>query len=148
MENFEFQSGDADKLKELCNSARKAAKSHPCLTPIDVGDERFEFRFGSWFCRICVDAFKKPRTWHASASVLEVVGEQPQQLASGIIVNLPQEAMLATESWKPEHFKQARYLLGELFAPLIVGEKQVVHEQTGLFALHYITEYRGSNGSN
>lgn len=141
MQGFEFQPGDAEALRELCLKARKAAKNNPCYRPIDVGDERLEFRFGNWFARCSIDKFSpdKAPTWHGSVSILEEVGEQDVQLESGIIIKVPQDAMLATESWTAEHFKQARYLLGELLGPVILEEGQQVVEHTGLFALHYIT---------
>lgn len=141
MQDFEFAPGDAEALRELCLKARKAAKNNPCFRPIDVGNERLEFRFGKWFLRCSIDKFSanKVPTWHGSVSILEEVGEQDVQLESGIVIKVPQDAMLSTQSWSDEHKKQAKFLLGELLGPVILDEGQQVTEHTGLFALHWIT---------
>lgn len=141
MQGFEFAPGDTEALRELCTKARKAAKNNPCYRPMDIGDERLEFRFGNWFVRCSIDKFSpgKAPTWHGSVSILEEVGEQSVQLESGIIIKVPQDAMLASESWTDDHKKQARFLLGELLGPVILTESQQVVEHLGLFALHWIT---------
>lgn len=138
--SFEFQPGDADALKALCLKARKLAKNNPCFTPDDCGDPKFRFRFGSWsLCCTWEALVPGPRVWHGSAAVLAEIGTQPAMMPSGLIVQVPQEALLANESWEKEHKDQAKFLLGELLGPVIIKDDQTVNVISGLFSEHWQT---------
>lgn len=145
MRPFDFQDGDAEALAELCLRARKFAKNNPIITPAMAEDPHFGFNFGAWHLRLTIDAFIPgiQNHWHASASVMEEVGDVPVTLESGLLVHMPQDALLAVASWNAEHSKQAEFLLGELLAPAIKHEDQQVLVQDGLFARHALTAVIG-----
>lgn len=139
--NFEFQPGDAEVLADLCTQARKHCKNNPAVDTREGAVKNADFRFGDWHLLLVYETFKgQKKRWHASISCLQEVGYQPSQLPSGLVVSVPQEALVGLQSWDNEQFKQARFLLGELLGAEDKSKQQQALEHEGLFSLHWMMD--------
>lgn len=115
--------------KETCKRQRDIARCNPCTDPRMVPLDDFGVRLGPWALRLTLDAFLKPPMWHGSVSLFKKIGDETVYGPDGVpIFEVPQEGLLAVESWSREDYDEARELLGNLFGSLINHADQRVIE--------------------
>lgn len=147
MSNLDFADRwDIERFRKKCVDQRKIAQRWPAYDRRMASVEEYGWRLGPWTVRFMLETWKKP-VWHGSAAVIEQVGYQtvvPSKWGSELI-EIPQDALLATKSWEPEHFQQARYILAEVFGPILrPGDKtQEALETLALWAMHWHVPYEG-----
>ncbi len=146
--NF-FNGADVSRWKEQCEEQRKVALTYPAYDVKMGSVEEYGWKLGPWSLRLVLEIWKRPYMWHGSAACIEHIGYETvtadEGMYKGAKFEIPQDALLATRSWEPEHLQQARYILGELFGSILTpGDKhQLVQETLGLWAMHWRTKYIG-----
>jgi hypothetical protein len=136
-------SWDIQAFRRKCAKQRKLATRYPAYDKNMAFVEEYRWRMGPWSLCFQLESWRQPAVWHGSAAVMEQIGYETLDLEGRIEV--PQDALLATSSWSPEHFEQARYILATIFGPLIRpgDDHQDALESTGLWALHVHLKYEG-----
>lgn len=123
-----------------CARQRDLARTSPCFHPGQALMECYGFALGPWNCRLTLDRFFNPPSWHGTVSLFKEIGDEAVTDAEGRhIFDVPQDALLAVNSWTKEDLDIAKDVLGEMFGPLIHGEHQQVVVMKGIFALHWAT---------
>ena len=126
-----------------CGKAREIARQAPCYHPGQALMECYSFNIGPWNCRLTVDRFATPSSWHGTVSLFKEIGTEPVMDEQGRrLFEIPQDALLAVRSWNNEEKDIAKDVLGAMFGPLIHGERQRVVVSEGVFALHWQTAER------
>lgn len=148
--NLNFHNrADIRRWQKLCEDQRRIALKWPAYDPRMSGVEEYGFRLGPWSLRLLLEIWAKSYWWHASAACIHQVGYETVPFDSGPLagsrVEVPQDALIAVQSWEPEHFEQARYLMAEMVGPYLkAGDKfQPAEERRGLWALHWKIKYEG-----
>jgi len=135
---------DIANWKRMCADHRAIAERWPAYDKRMVGVEDYWFKLGPW--RICfmLEIWDKP-LWVGSVSIQEQIGYESVGLENGGRIEVPQDAMLAISSWVPEHFEQARFILGELFGPILRpgDDHQPAMEFQGLMTFQHRVPYEG-----
>jgi hypothetical protein len=146
--NF-YNDADIATWKERCADQRKIAEEYPAYDPRMALVEEYQFNIGPWRLVFYLEVWGKKPMWHGGASIQEQVAYETVTITEGMYagtkMEVPQDALLAVSSWMPEHFEQARYILAEVFGPILKpGDKfQPAEETRGLFTLQWRTPYRG-----
>jgi hypothetical protein len=143
---------DIESFKKKCAKQRGIAQRFPAYDRNMVLIDEYRWKMGPWHLMFMLETWNKRRqVWHGSAAVLELIGhtpveDVPEQRDLKYKLEVPQEAWLATCSWEPEHFEQARYILAEVFGPILRpgDDHQQALETTGLWSLHHHLKYEGS----
>jgi hypothetical protein len=117
------------KWKETCKRQRDIARTNPCYDPRMVLLEDFSVRLGPWMLRLTLDTYLKPPMWHGTVALMKQLGDETVYGPDGMpIFEVPQEGIVAVESWTREDYSEARDLLGDLFGSLINHVDQRVIE--------------------
>ena len=134
---------DLDRFKKKCEDQRKLAEKWPAYDKRMAFVEDYRWQMGPWALAFMLETWGKEPVWHGSAAVVELVGHTT--VDHKLRMEVPQEALLATTSWDPEHFRQARYILAEVFGPILrPGDKhQPALETKALWALHHHVKHEG-----
>ena len=135
---------DISRWRERCAEQRKIAEEYPAFDKRMVTVEEYQWNLGPWRIIFCLEIWSAPR-WNASVSIQEEVAHETVELGNGQKAEIPQDAMLMLSSWSPEHFEQAKFILGEVFGPILRpgDDHQKALEFHGLNALHWIVPYEG-----
>ena len=147
MSNLDFADRyDIRRFKKRCEDQRRIAEKWPAYDPRMGMVEEYRWRLGPWAVCFMLETWKRP-TWHGSAAILEEIAQQtvvPSKWGSAL-VEIPQDALLATASWVPEHYEQARFILAEVFGPILRpgDDQQEALETVGLWGLHWHLKYEG-----
>lgn len=147
MNNLNFSDRmDVRRFKKKCEDQRRIAEKWPAYDRRMAAVEEYCWTMGPWRLIFMLETWSKP-VWHGSASVQEEIGTQTivQSKWGSEAVEIPQDALLATQSWHPEHFEQARFILAEVFGPILRpgDDHQRALETVGLMALHHQVPYEG-----
>lgn len=143
---------DSDKFKAKCRDQRRIAERWPAYDKRMGTVEEYACQLGPWHLVFLLEVWDEPAMWHGSAAILEQIGTQSVKFEqnnwgfkAGTIAEIPQDALLSIQSWVPEHFEQARFILAEVFGPILRpgDDHQQAEETTGLWALHWRVKYEG-----
>jgi len=137
---------DIRRFKRKCEEQRKLAERYPAYDSRMGMVEEYGWRLGPWSLRFCLETWKRP-VWHGSAAIFEEVGAEtvvPSKWGSQV-VEIPQDALLATTSWVPEHYQQARFILAQIFGPILRpgDQQQGALETVALWGLHWHVKHEG-----
>lgn len=135
---------DIRRWKKTCEDHRKIAERWPAYDRRMINVEEYKMELGPWRLVFCLEIWNKPM-WHGSASIQEQIAYETVTGPSGEKLEVPQDALLAISSWVPEHYEQARFILAEMFGPILrSGDKhQPAQEFIGLFTLQWRVPYEG-----
>lgn len=140
---------DRRRFERICEDQRRIALRYPAYDRRMSGVEEYGTKIGPWSLRLLLETWTKPYWWHASAACFHQVGYEtvPFDLGplAGARVEVPQDALIAVQSWEPEHYEQARYIMAQLLGPYLKpGDKfQPAEERRGLWALHWKVRFEG-----
>lgn len=140
---------DIANWRQKCEEQRKVALQWPAYDPRMSAVEEYGWKIGPWSVRLCLEIWKKPYVWHASAAIFEHIAYETVAFDKGPMagakVEVPQDALLAVSSWVEEHHEQARFLMGEMLGPYLTpGDKhQPAQEFDGLWCKHWSVRYDG-----
>lgn len=141
--NF-FNNPDIARWKERCAEQRKIAETYPAFDKRMVTVEEYRWTLGPWTIMFMLEIWDKP-VWRASVSIQEQIAYETVELENKAKIEVPQDALLAVSSWVPEHFEQARFILGEVFGPILRpgDDHQKALEFQGLMCLQWIIPFEG-----
>lgn len=131
--------------KRTCKEARGLARRYQCYQPDLIRHPIFRGKVGPYSICFTCNTWETPATYVGSIAVLEQIGWQTGKLwGMPAGVEIPQDAMLAVESWSKEHFDAARELLSDLFGDILKpnDDSQRAIENRGLMALSWTVEAR------
>jgi hypothetical protein len=139
-----LDSMDLSRWKEMAMDHRKIAAAYPCYDRRMISVEDYWFKLGPWRIGFCLEIWSLPM-WVGSASIQEQIGYETIELEGKGKIEVPQDALLSISSWTPEHFEQARFILGETFGPILRpgDDHQQALEYRGLFTLQHRVKYEG-----
>lgn len=135
MSNLDFIAGwDIGEFKRQCIAHREVARRFPAYDKEMATLDDYHWILGDWSLSFLLETWAKP-VWHGSVAVLDV----PYKVNTIIRVDLPAPQPLWTKDWDEDHFKQARFLLAEMFGPILrPGDKsQHATDTVGPMALHW-----------
>lgn len=143
--NLNF-SGDWDvqTFKAKCEDQRKIANRWPAYDPRMGTVEEYQWFMGPWHLTFMLETWTKRPMWHGSAACIVQVGTRTVKMGK-FKVEEPRDDFLDIRRWEPEHYEQARFILAEVFGPIIRpnDDNQRVQERTGAWGLHHYVLYEG-----
>lgn len=133
---------DLETFKNQCELQRSIAAASPIVTKQRNRLGKYRWRLGPWRLCFVLETWVDP-LWHGSVYVYEEVGYKT--VDHKLRLEMPEDKALFTDDWTPRHFEQARFLLAEMFGPIIrPGKDQQVLESVALLGLHWHTRFEGS----
>ncbi len=135
---------DLGNWRQMCADHRAIAERWPAYDRRMVSVEDYWFKLGPWRIGFCLEIWNKP-IWVGSVSIQEQIGYETVELNNKARIEVPQDALLSISSWVPEHFEQARFILGELFGPILRPNDphQAALEFSGLMTFQWRVPYEG-----
>jgi hypothetical protein len=143
--NLDFQDkADIATWRERAAEHRAIAEKWPAYDKRMVTVTDYRFELGPWHVTFILEIWKEP-VWVGSVSIQEQIGFETIKIQHGHKIEIPKEALLAISSWSPEHFEQARFILGEVFGPILRpgDDHQPALEFKGLMTLQWRVPYEG-----
>lgn len=146
---------DVANWKAKCEEQRRIAQRWPAYDPRMSTVEDYGWKLGPWSLRLVLEVWKSRRNelgnyvWHGSVACIDQIGYETvtinEGMHKGTKFEIPQDALLAVKSWEPEHFQQARYILAEMFGPILRpgDDHQQAVETLGLFTMQWRVKYEG-----
>ena len=141
MSNLDFiAQWDIDEFKTRCVTQREFAERHPAYTKTMWRDRNYHWSVGGWGCCFMLETWGEVPLWHGSVSILE---DNYQTIDCKLRLEVPRARLLPTCDWDRDHFDQARFLLAEMFGPIIRpnDNSQRAMDTTGLYGLHWTVDY-------
>lgn len=143
--SLDFLDGlDLSRWKQMCAEHRLIAERWPAYDRAMVTVEDYWFKLGPWRIGFCLEIWAKPM-WVGSTSIQEQIGYETVELTNKQKIEVPQDALLSISSWTPEHFEQARFILGETFGPILRPNDphQAALEFSGLMTFQWRVPFQG-----
>lgn len=136
--------GDIANWKQMAEDHRKIAEEYPAFSRAMVNVEDYWFKLGPWRIGFMLEIWSAPM-WVGSASIQEQIAFETVEMENGQKIEVPQDALLAVSSWTPEHFEQARFILGEVFGPILrpADDHQPALEFRGLMTMQWRVPFEG-----
>ena len=134
---------DIARFKKKCVDQRRIAEQWPAYDRNMALVDEYRWRLGPWALSFMLEVWAEP-VWHGSAAILETIGYTT--VDPKWRTEIPQDALLSINSWVPEHFEQARFILAEIFGPILKpgDQHQPALETKGVMALHWHVKYEGN----
>lgn len=128
---------EEDELQVALQQAREFAELYPITKGMLALAARmpqllakYSFMYGKFCVEVTYETHCAPPRWHTQISILEDIGEGEW--------GVPQQALLATQSWSPEDQRDADKILREALAPMDTRQSQTIKIHKGNMALHYM----------
>ena len=144
--NLNFHNrADIRRWKDKCAEQRRIALKWPPYDERMSSVEEYGWTLGPWSLRLVLEIWQKPYMWHASVACVEEISLETIKMENGGTFDVPQDALLARQSWHPEHVEQADFILNEMLGDLIRANdnSQQVLVYDGLWARHHKLKYEG-----
>jgi hypothetical protein len=136
-ENLDFVADwDLDAFKKDCENHRVLAKFSPVVDKNMVLWPEYHWRLGRWHLAFMKEVWRRP-VWHGSVTVFDEVGHRLVDVKRRLEV--PHDEWLTTTDWEPKHLDQARFLLAQMFGPILRpnDKHQPALETRAFKALHW-----------
>lgn len=139
-----WDSRDLSSWKKMAEDHRSIARRWPAYDKRMCMVEDYWFKLGPWRVCFLLEIWDKP-LWVGSISIQEQIGYETVELENKQKIEVPQDALLAVSSWSPEHFEQARFILGEVFGNILRpgDQHQPALEFRGLMTFEWRVPYEG-----
>lgn len=136
---------DLARFMTICEDMRKVAGTWPAFDEAMKFVEDYRRKIGPWIITFYLKIWDDKPMWVGKANVIEQVGWRTEEGDMGVKFEVPQDGFLMLESWEPEHFDQARYILSSVFGPILRpgDEHQPAAETKGPFCLWWEVPYEG-----
>lgn len=139
MSNLDFVANwDLEGFKRQCVEQRALALRYPAYDKGMAQVEEYHWRLGDWSLGFMLETWGDP-LWHGSAAVLDV----PYKTDPTLRLEVPKPQPLFIDDWDADHFAQARFLLAEMFGPIIRpgDNSQRAQEALGALAMHWYVRH-------